>query len=172
MQFTIFQCYFIKKVAVRVGFLHFVVSFVLIIWVEYTQWLDGIVMCFHQRDHQLIATSHGEFWSSYNQDSLEVEASSELKSPSCWWACDKEMGTLPSNICSYTSTHEFLQTNSLHFSNYLLIPSNSLHLSNWIWIRFLKDLHDELHIQAICPSANTWTIPRMILLLLLLWLLY
>ena len=110
MQFTIFQCYFIKKVAVRVGFLHFVVSFVLIIWVEYTQWLDGIVMCFHQRDHQLIATCHGEFWSSFNQDSLEVEASSELKSPlPAGDLVIKKRELYPQTSAPKSSTHSFKQ---------------------------------------------------------------
>ena len=98
-----------KKVAVRVGFLHFVVSFVLIIWVEYTQWLDGIVMCFHQRDHQLIATSHREFWSSYNQDSLEVEASSELKSPPPGELVIKKWELYPQTYAPKSSTHSFKQ---------------------------------------------------------------
>ena len=42
-------------------------------------------MCFYQRDLQLFATSHGEFLPTYNQASLEVVASSELKSPPWWW---------------------------------------------------------------------------------------
>ena len=67
-------------------------------------------MCFHQRDHQLIATSHGESWSSYNQDSLEVEASSELKSPPpAGELVIKKWELYPQTSAPKSSTHSFKQ---------------------------------------------------------------
>ena len=36
-------------------------------------------MCFHQRDHQLIATSHGEFRPSYNLANCLVETHMKLE---------------------------------------------------------------------------------------------
>ena len=143
-------------------------------------------MCFHQRDHQLIVTSHGEFRPSYNQDSLEVGASSELKSPpTAGELMIKKRELYPQTPAPQSSTHSFKQlacisqssTNSFRKITYistiiyyfLQTACNSL---TEYGSDFSEDLHDVLHIQAICPSANTWTIPMMILLLLLLWLLY
>ena len=106
-------------------------------------------------------------------------ASSELKSsPPAGELMIKKRELYPQTPAPQSSTHSFRQIACISNSFrqiacispiiYYFLQTACISLTEY-GSDSSEDLHDVLHIQAICPSANTCTLP---MILLLLWLLY